>query len=183
MRIITIILSAIFCLAVPNKTASKNNIQNRSENPQIVKITRVIANLQPNMNRYQNRMLAKVIHENSTRTGIDWRLVVAILFQESSLRLDPQNCKVNFTRCNDMGIGQVRYSVWGKTLKIDKKRMVTDVEYAIEQVYAVLSHYKLQYGKRELNWFTRYHSGDPEFRAIYMRKLNRAYAKINAIKD
>lgn len=176
--LISAILSASF-VAIPTKTSSsvvpKPTIDRR--------IVKVINSLQPKLSDKEVESIATTISRNSAKTGIDWRLVVAILFQESSLRLDPQNCKVNFTRCNDMGIGQVRYSVWGKELKIDKKRMVTDLEYAIGKTYKVLVHYRERYGHKELNWYTRYHHGDPGFRFEYMKRLNKAYAKINAIKD
>lgn len=182
MRFTALLLAITVAFAVPNKTASMNTKPERLS-PNVVKIAKVITHLQPAFGANEAKAVAKIIDRRSAETGIDWRLVVAILFQESSLRLDPQNCKVNFTRCNDMGIGQVRFSVWGKELKIDKKRMVTDADYAIGKVYKILAHYKIQYSKKELNWFTRYHSGDPDFRSAYMRKLNKAYAKINAVKD
>lgn len=176
--ILSAILSAIF-VAIPNKTAS--SVQQRPTTDR--RIVKVIKELQPKLSDKDAEAIATIVSRNSAKTGIEWRLVVAILFQESSLKIDPQNCKVNFTRCNDMGIGQVRYSVWGKELKIDKKRMVTDLEYAIGKVYKVLGHYREKYGQKELNWFTRYHHGDPSFRFEYMKRLNRAYAKINAVKD
>lgn len=146
-------------------------------------IYKVITNLQPALTDQKAAKLADAISRYSEEFGIDWKLSVAIMFKESSLRMDPQNCKVNFTKCNDMGIGQVRYSVWGKVLNIDKKRMVTDVDYAVRKTFKVLHDYKSRYGKKELNWFTRYHSATPELRYAYMQRLNHAYAKINAIKD
>lgn len=176
--ILSAILSAIF-VAIPNKTASIVQLKPTTDR----RIVRVIKQLQPKLSDKEVETIATIISRNSAKTGIEWRLVVAILFQESSLKIDPQNCKVNFTRCNDMGIGQVRYSVWGKELKIDKKRMVTDLDYSIGKVYKVLVHYRNAYGHKELNWFTRYHHGNPSFRFEYMKRLNRAYAKINAVKD
>lgn len=181
----TILLATLVALATPNETASQvNQLGAKVERiEKIALISKVISNLQPNLNSKMNRLLTESIYKNAQATGIDWRIAVAIMFQESSLTLDPQNCKADFTQCNDMGIGQVRYSIWGKELKIDKKRMVTDVDYAVGKVFKILAMHKESHGQKEFNWFTRYHSKTPSHRAEYMRRLNKAYAKINSIKD
>jgi hypothetical protein len=141
-------------------------------------IAYAITKLQPKIETTRAIKLATAIHRNASAIELDWRIAVAILYQESSLRMDPQNC-IKRKDCNDMGIGQVRYSVWGKALNLDRKRLLTDETYAIDAVFQVLGHYKTQYGDKELNWFTRYHSKTPELRFLYMKRLNAAYHKIN----
>lgn len=103
---------------------------------------------------------------------------MAIFFQESSLKLDPSGCAVH-KKCTDFGIGQVRVKVWEKAFNIDRIKLLTDVHYSVQTSVRVLAHYKAKYSKRELNWFTRYHSGITEYRAEYMKRLNAAFAKIN----
>lgn len=138
--------------------------------------------LQPKLKK--SEQLAKAIEKQSEKHGLDWKLVTAIMFQESSLRLDPQNCLDKSTRCQgDYGIGQVRYKVWKSHLNLDKKRMLTDLNYSVEMSVKVLADYKKRYGKRELNWYTRYHSATPIHRANYADKINKAYAKINLHLD
>lgn len=109
---------------------------------------------------------------------LDWRLVTAIFFQESSLHLDPQNCKTN--SCKDFGLGQVRIHVWDQVFDIDQKRILHDVDYSVYISVKVLADYKKRYGAKELNWFTRYHSNKPELRFVYMQRLNGAFNKINS---
>ncbi len=122
--------------------------------------------------------MAKAIHKETKKAELDWRLVTAIFFQESSLRLDPQNCHKN--HCQDFGLGQVRLKVWGDHFDIDRNRILSDVHYSVHVSVKVLKDYKRRYGKKELNWFTRYHSNKPELRFAYMQHLNRAFYKINS---
>jgi hypothetical protein len=143
-------------------------------------IQKAIEHLQPALTKEKSRKLAKAIERETDKHDLDWRLVTAILFQESSLRVDPQNCLTNPNRCTgDYGIGQVRYSIWSKKFDIDKKRMMTDLDYSVKISVKVLADYRMRYGNKELNWYTRYHSGTPEYRAVYMEKINKAYYKIN----
>lgn len=139
-----------------------------------------LKHLQPALSQEKSKKLAKAIEREAEQHKIDWRLITAILFQESSLRVDPQNCLKNQSRCTgDYGIGQVRYKVWSKQFDIDKVRMMSDADYSITMSVKVLADYKSRYGKKELNWFTRYHSATPEHRFNYMVKINQAYHKIN----
>lgn len=126
--------------------------------------------------------VAKGIHTACKTYGLDWKLFTSLLNQESSLNKDPQGCLNNSARCTgDYGIGQVRISVWEKVegMKFDRIKMLTDLSYAIDASARVLHHYKVKYETRELNWFTRYHSGTTEFRAKYISDLNRSFSKIN----
>jgi tRNA A37 N6-isopentenylltransferase MiaA len=87
---------------------------------------------------------------------------------------------VNTKRCtSDFGIGQVRAKVWQKAFPLDRTKLMTDVDYSVSMSVKVLADYKRRYAKRELNWFTRYHHADYEFRTAYMQRLNKTFAKIN----
>jgi hypothetical protein len=121
--------------------------------------------------------MAKAIHKETSEAGIDWRLVTAIFFKESSLRLDPQNCREN--ECEDYGLGQVRFSVWGEHFNIDRERMISDVRYSVHISVKVLKTYKQRYESTDLNWFTRYHSNKPELRHIYEKQLNKIFQAID----
>jgi hypothetical protein len=121
--------------------------------------------------------MARAIHKETQKASLDWRLVTAIFFQESSLKLDPQNCVKNV--CQDFGLGQVRLKVWGDHFNIDQRRILADVDYSVYISVKVLKDYKKRYGSKELNWFTRYHSNKPELRFVYMQRLNQAFQKIN----
>lgn len=149
---------------------------------ELVEIATVISTLQPEWKKDHNKLnkLSNSILNNSIRTGIDWKLAIAIFYQESSLKLDPTNC-LKHNKCNDLGIGQVRYSVWGKEFNLDRKRMLSDAEYAISKSFDVMHYYKEQYSNKELNWYTRYHSKTKEHRINYQYRLNHAFSKINLV--
>jgi len=133
----------------------------------------------------QSLQLAQAIQTQAKINNLDWRLIVAIFFQESSLSIDPQGCLASKKRCTaDYGIGQVRAKVWEKAFPIDRKKLMSDVHYSVQTSVKVLTYYKMRYAQKELNWFTRYHSGSPIHRATYMKNLNKAFAKINKhLKD
>lgn len=95
------------------------------------------------------------------------------------MRLDPQGCMKVKKRCKDYGIGQLNYKIWGKHLKLSRVRLLTDVDYAVESSVKVYMYYKTRYAKKELDWFTRYHSGTPKLRYRYLKYLNRGFKKIN----
>lgn len=140
-------------------------------------IQKALLKLQPKLQNSQQ--LALAIEKQATKHSIDWKLITAIMFQESSLRLDPQNCLAKSKRCQgDYGIGQVRYSVWKTELNLDKERMLTDLDYSVKVSVKVLADYKRRYSKKEANWYTRYHSGTPEHRANYAKKIYKVYEKI-----
>jgi hypothetical protein len=177
-RILTIVATIVVPICLNSKALPTS--QKQSDSMKFRSIQKTVEHLQPALTKEKSRKLAKALERETDKHDIDWRLVIAIMFQESSLRVDPQNCLANPKRCTgDYGIGQVRYSVWSKQFNIDKKRMMTDLDYSVKVSVKVLADYKVRYGKKELNWYTRYHSGTPQYRAVYMAKINKAYHKIN----
>lgn len=126
-----------------------------------------------------SKQLARAIEREADEHEIDWKLIAAILFQESSLRIDPQNCLTNPKRCTgDYGIGQVRYKVWIKRFHIEKERLLIDPDYSVKMSVKVIADYKNRYAKKEAHWYTRYHSKTPEYRDAYMVKVNKVYNNI-----
>lgn len=181
MRNVIQILGLLLLLAFPNQAIPKEGVpENKLET---VKLT--LQHLQPKLTDNLATELAQVILTESHQAQIDWKLVVSILNQESSLRRDPQGCLKNPDDCTgDYGIAQIRHRVWKKEFPdLNKKKLMTDYAYAVGTAVKILSHYKAKYEKRELNWFTRYHSGTPEHRSVYMRNLNKSYAKMNVFLE
>lgn len=100
------------------------------------------------------------------------------------MRVDPQNCLKQPEKCTgDYGIGQINGRVWKEALNLDTKKLKTDPKYAIMMTAKILANYKKRYGNKELNWYTRYHSGTPSKRADYQARLNKAFEKINDFLD
>jgi len=166
-------------LLFPNQAVPKEGPQE----DRVETLSLLLQHLQPKLKDTSAKELAQVILKEASINQLDWKLIVSILNQESSLRRDPQGCLKNADDCTgDYGIAQVRYKIWKDEFglkKEDKKRLMTDYAYAVGTQVRILVHYREKYQNREFNWFTRYHSGTPEFRAVYMRHLNKSYEKIN----
>ena len=149
-----------------------------SEQQQVIQIQGAIQFLQPSYLKEPMKaaIIADHIHKELVAKDIDWKIFLAILFQESSLKTDPQ---AGHSHQIDYGIGQINARTWKDSLKLDLKKLKTDPIYAISKTVKILANYKDRYAHKELNWYTRYHSGTPSKRAIYQTKLNKIYAKIH----
>jgi hypothetical protein len=137
-----------------------------------------IQTLQPKLNSEKVKILAKILKEYEKQTKTNWRIYLAILFQESSLRVDPTKCKNNIESCRDFGIGQVAYKYWGKPLKVNKHKALTDLEYSVALSIQVLENYRKKYAKKDRYWYTRYHSNTPKLRKRYLKRIISHYGKI-----
>jgi hypothetical protein len=120
------------------------------------------------------------IHIHKTLPNqVDWKVFVAILYQESSLRLDPQNCfKVKSNCTGDYGIGQINVKIWQKQLNLDKKRLKTDRKYSISKAIKVLEDYRKRYAHRDPKWYSRYHSSTPHLRSKYEQRIHHIISKL-----
>lgn len=162
-------------VSFPAKTLADGSHQN--------KLKLAAQYLQPALSDEDAEVISEEITQASEDLGVRWEVILAILFQESSLKLDPQGCLHKKGRCKDYGIGQVNFNTWGTKFGWDRVRLLRDLRYSLKASFQVLGHYKKEYGKQEFNWFTRYHSGTPSFRGNYMQALNRRYARINTFLD
>lgn len=141
----------------------------------VVKIREDIVRLQPiySKNKERAHLVATAIVESSKNNDIDSEIYLAILFKESSLLTDPQNCLKEAKSCTgDYGMSQVNYRTWGKVLNIDKAKMLTDVAYSIEVGARVLSYYK-RYENKDSIWYARYHSKTPRLKKMYAHQLHK----------
>lgn len=185
MRLLQIILATMLMSWTQNVTMSAEQVLPYLKNQKADLIFSTILHLQPSYEKKPEiaREIADHIAQNLPK-DVDWRIYLAILYQESSLRTDPQNCLKKPANCTgDYGIGQINFKVWGKKLNLDAKRLKTDRKYALDASISVLEVYKAKYAKKEINWFTRYHSSTPSFRKIYMERLNVGFSKINRHLD
>jgi hypothetical protein len=162
-------------LLIPIVTSSKTVPQ---ADQTTVRIYHVLKRLQPKLATSQAYKLAQAIRISSDLNDLDWKLAISILHQESSLRMDPQSCKLKPVLCNDMGIGQIRFSVWGKALKIDKSRLLKDESYAVAKSFEVLAYYRDHYSESDKQCFTRYHSNKQDYRKLYLARLQKVYVKM-----
>jgi hypothetical protein len=104
------------------------------------------------------------------------------MFQESSLRKDPQNCLKQPEKCTgDYGVGQVRKQIWDNYpwMVFDKTKLMSDYAYGVRATAKVLAHYKRYYESKDDMWYGRFHSGTPTLKRGYVARIKVAKAKIN----
>lgn len=155
--------------------------QKAEANNKYLEIQHVVELLQPRIKQATKSALVKKLYSLS-EYGMKWEKYLSILRQESSLSLDPKTkgkkCIRRFRKCKDFGIGQVSYFYWGKKLKINRPKALTNAKYSISLSFKVYIHYYKKYAKRDKKWHSRYHSNTPSLRKAYEKRINRHYGKI-----
>jgi len=138
----------------------------------IIAITALIIQIQdnrPNIDPDYATAIATINHKMCKKYNVDCRLVTAIQRQESTYRLNAVNPK------GDKGIMQV--SAWNiKKRKLNAQRLLTDLEYSIEQGVRILSEFKYWYKDKELDWWVRYNIGTGK-RGPKLNKIAEKYKK------
>jgi len=142
-------------------------------------ILATVQHLQPANDLPEAYAIAKAVQTHADASGLDWKLIVAILAQESSLLRDPQRCYEGH-RCTDLGIAQINWKTWAEPYALERDRILIDPDYAIGVMAKILTHYRDTYGAKERHWFSRYNSATASYRALYQEKVLAKYAKIKA---
>jgi hypothetical protein len=128
-------------------------------------ITNSIKELTPSIEAEEARKLAVVIESAANKHSVDWRVLVAILKQESNFNLEAVNYETR-----DYGIGQINYRNI-KRLEISLAKLLTDLEYAVETTAKFIAENCNKYGKLDYSTgrkcYTRYHSFTPSQRDKY----------------
>lgn len=136
----------------------------------------------PNINKGYALHLSNIIHKYSKNYKLDSRLFTAILRQESAFKLNAKNCLTGIQEkthkkikvCFDYGISQINYKT-AEAHNFDLKRLTKDLDYSVKAGAIILSDMKRRYGKRELNWWTRYNSSSKTHREIYGKLVKRFF--------
>lgn len=143
-------------------------------------IIHVINTIQPHIDKKLKYALVEKLE--TFPENMEWEMFLSILFQESSLNVDParngRRCSKHLKTCLDYGIGQVSYKYWGKKLKINRRKALKDPKYSISLSFQVYYSYFKRYSKKDKKWFTRYHSGTPSLRKDYEKRIFSHYGKI-----
>lgn len=197
MKILLIILSLLLTTTAYSKT--RKIVPETKEN-----VAYLLEFLQPNNSEEQSLQLAESVLKYSKEINIDWRLFVSIMYQESSLLIDPQHClkkelhpqlvrrKIHNkwktmalkTKCADYGIAQINFKTWGEELALNKEKLLTDIDYSVKAASKILFYYKHRYAKRDKRWHLRYHSGTISHKNEYEGFIQKRYKKItNALKN
>lgn len=120
---------------------------------EITKVANQIKTNKPDIDMKYAKALAESIHKHSKDHKIDPGLVAAILAVESMYDHKAYN-----KRSKDYGIAQINIKTVSR-YKLDKKKLLSDIDYTIESGIKVLSYFHKRYSHKEKNWFVRYNVG------------------------
>jgi hypothetical protein len=127
----------------------------------------------PNLEASYTRELASTIHNVSKKYNLKAYKIAAIAMQESSYQLDAVNCyKIRGKESCDYCMMQINDRT-AENFGFDKERLVSDLNYCLEAGAQVLKDFKRMYGKKEVEWWTRYNSSKDEKRELYKTKVER----------
>lgn len=126
----------------------------------------------------QRKRLAVLIALSSKQYNIDPRIMISIIYVESSFR---QNAKSN---TGDFSIAQINFKVWEKSfIRLKKKplsftQLKEDETYAIFRMGEILSFLQKEYSNKDKYWFALYHSATPKYKKRYIGMLQKPMKKL-----
>lgn len=160
----------LLCLPLTSYAESDKNI--------IYDTIRFLQPKQSIMDHSKAVALTNFAHKVEKELGLEWEKAIAIIYQESSFRTDPQDClRIERVCTADIGIGQINWKLWNRVFEIERLRLASDYEYNLEIAYNILKYYKKNKGKYSY-WYEYYHSGTPSKRKTYRKDLKSHYDKI-----
>jgi hypothetical protein len=136
------------------------------------KVDHQIKTLSPKIEIAYKHRLINAVCASAEKHGVPVEVLVALLHVESGFRLGAVNSKTN-----DFGIAQVNeFNI--KAFGINKKLLLTDLEYSIDKGAMILSWFHRTYSKRESMWYARYNVGTRKLRGALLKIYNRYGKKI-----
>ncbi len=140
-------------------------------------IAYVISRMAPHVSKKNADKYDKLIRKYSELHELDWKIVVAILFQESRFKENAVNC--GRYGCNDFGIAQINFrniKAWGMDFG-----KIFDAGYSIKHATAFLERLKNRHSHKDPKWFARYNSGTPHLKNKYYKLLRKHLNRIERI--
>lgn len=149
-------------------------------------ITKTIQHLQPGLSWKTANAQAWAIFEEAERTGLDWKLIVAVAFQESSFKFFKGDKTCGLTpqgeaQCVYRAFGpmHVYWEYWHKTLSIDPHRLVNDWRYGYKLGVDILQRRMVTY-RNEVCAVGTFNSLTDKYRLRYCLKIQKHLKKIDA---
>lgn len=132
----TTILSTILSIVSPQKDCQyTTNLQIKENAPQLSSM-------------YVD-YLSHLIDRVSKKYNLSCEVYTAILMQESRYNLSAKNCTSGV--CTDFGIGQIHIGSI-RRYKLDKRRLLTDLEYSLEAGAKILYDFKKAHKRKSIYW-------------------------------
>lgn len=151
-------------------------------NQQAQTVLKQIKKNSPKLKADYARNLAFVIEKHATKYGVAPKVLTAMLMQESSYKLSAKNlkCGISITTGKkdcvvvDLGIGQINHKTV-VNFKFDQNKLMSDLNYSVEAAAIVLADFKRMYGKKEIEYWTRYNASDKDKRQVYKNLVARYF--------
>jgi Transglycosylase SLT domain len=176
-------LLTLLMLMIPTSMAQnlpkKIQFQPQKPSPELQKVLAQIHKNSPNLDQNFQMVLAKTIINKAQKYHLSSKVLAAILMQESSYRIDAKNIRCGTSVVTgkedciviDFGIGQINHRT-ATAFKLDKKKLLSDLEYSVDASAMVLADFKKMHTKDSEFW-TRYNSGNKEKRQVYKELVAR----------
>lgn len=141
-------------------------------------ITNTIRSLQPRLSWKEANRHAWAIWREAERTGISWKIIVAVTMQESSFRLmrGDRTCGLNeygLETCVYQAFGpmHVYWRYWKKALNLSAWRLLHDLEYQYRVGVTILNIQRKRYSRGGWQWVGAYNSVTPRYRQRYNKRI------------
>lgn len=173
-------LAMILVSSKANQTSQQRMPASIHQTPEINLVLHQVKKNSPNLSKAYQLALAQTIVKKSKKHKVSSKVLTAMLMQESSYNINAKNVKCGISMTTgrkdcvvvDYGIGQINH----KTIKhfnLDQKKLLSDLDYSVEAAAIVLADFKRMYGKKEVEYWTRYNSSTPAKRHVYKKLVAR----------
>ena len=175
--LITIICSTLLISTAQPKSWSAKEVATYNTNI----ISKMISVIQPEMKKSDRNRIAYSLYTTTKKYKVDPKLMIAIIGTES----DFVNSKVSTT--GDLSMAQINTTVWNKEFvrlgldKLNPKRLKKDEAYALGKMAEILNILKARHGKKDNQWFARYHSQTKKHKNEYSVKVEKRLRKISSV--
>jgi len=180
----------IYCQIIKNKQKVNEKINYKYAmklSNSIYKVCRKVLREQTKQNEidkksYLYKSTDYITWKNFIDCEKDMQIYTAILAQESRYQLNATNCirgldkttHEETTVCIDFGISQVNLRNIIK-YDLDTRKLLTDIDYSVEQGIWILAKFKNQYYDKEDNYWSRYNASSHKKRKIYEDLVSRFF--------
>jgi hypothetical protein len=111
--------------------------------------------------------------------AVDKIAFLGLIAQESGFHIDPQNCALAISKCQDFGLTQINYATWRKKFNLDKMRLLKSIHYNLYVANEILHYLKKKHYETEGDDFiTRYFSATDNLRDQYRSLIKKKTRKI-----
>lgn len=201
LLVLTLIgLVNLFFIPISSKITIEN-IAKASQITHLIKsgvsypITKSILHLQPYIGWKEANKHANIVYREAERSGIDWKIIVSIVFQETSYLKNrfkgdkycgfiTSNYSLITCVYRTFGVGHIYYKLWKKRLNLDLNKLYYNLNYSYSKMIDLLLIHKSRYLNNTVwPWVGDYNSRNPKIKIKYITRIAKHYNKVNKNLD